>query len=363
MLFSSSCGSRSALALGTYPPLHPLMSSTLFTTDGGDVILRAGQEPGSKHDFCVHKFILSLASSVFKDMFTFPQPHNQNHNDQSELPVVNVPDPPEVLDVILRFIYPGVEPPKFTDVRLVSTLLSAADKYHIASMSPSLRESLKSFVQAEPFRVYIIACQFGFLDEAMTAAKISTSSSYVGWEYEEEIRHISSTDLFRFVHFVRSREDAGRKRIQEHVEWWPTSLYRPCDSSPYRDFGGYGGYGFPDDQDDNNGEHQDDSSVEHQADAKGFYLRLAKAVEDAFVRHPYVEFKGLLTVLHCIQDPPPCCQRSMDPANFESSVIDDYKCPLQPILIRNSLRQVARKLDDLNRTMLKRFFEKGVGSG
>ena len=340
------------------------MSPTLFTTDSGDVILHAGQEPGSKHDFRVHKFILSLASSVLKDMFTFPQPHNQNRNDQSELPVVNVPDPPEVLDVILRFIYPGVEPPKFTDVRLVSTLLSTADKYHIASMSSSLRESLKSFMRAEPFRVYIIACQFGFLEEAMAAAKISTSSSYIGWEYEEGIRHISSTDLFRFVHFVRSREDAGRERIRELVEWWPTSLYRPCDSSNlYRGYGGYGGYGYQDDQADSSGEHQADSSGKHDADAKGFYLRLAKAVEDAFVRHPDVEFKGLLTVLHSIQDPPPCCQPPMDPAYFELSVADDYPCPLQPILIRNSLRKVARKLDDLNRAMLKRFFEKGVGSG
>jgi hypothetical protein len=163
--------------LGTYPLPHPSISSTLFTTDSEDVIVRAGQEPGPKHDFRIHKFVLSLASPVFKDMFTFPQPPDQGHSEQSELPVVDVPDAPEVMDIILRFVYPGVEPPKFTDARLLSILLSAADKYQITSMWPVLRESLKSFIQAEPFRVYITACRFGFLEEAKAAAKVSTPSS------------------------------------------------------------------------------------------------------------------------------------------------------------------------------------------
>ena len=47
--------------------------STFFTTDDGEIVLRASSQPNSKYDFRVHKFILSLASPVFKDMFTFPQ--------------------------------------------------------------------------------------------------------------------------------------------------------------------------------------------------------------------------------------------------------------------------------------------------
>ena len=35
------------------------MSSAFFTTVDGDVILRAGQKPGSRHDFRVHKLLLS----------------------------------------------------------------------------------------------------------------------------------------------------------------------------------------------------------------------------------------------------------------------------------------------------------------
>jgi hypothetical protein len=311
------------------------MSSTLFTTDSGDVIVRAGQEPGPKHDFRVHKFVLSLASPVFKDMFTFPQPPDQGHSEQSELPVVDVPDAPEVLDIILRFIYPGVEPPKFTDARLLSILLSAADKYQITSMWPVLRESLKSFIQAEPFRVYITACRFGFLEEAKVAAKVSTPSSYIGWDYEVEVRHISSTDLFRLVHFVQSRENAGRESIQDFVRWGPLRYNSGCNGSE-----------------------------EHWADVERFYSSLAKAVENAFVHNPCVEPKDLITVLHGMPDPPLCCQLPpSDPAIYEYADPREFTCPLQPTLIRYNLERLAKGLDTLSHEMLERLFEKGVESG
>ena len=114
------------------PP--PSMSSAFFATDDGDIILRAGQEPGSTHDFRVHKFVLSLGSPVFKDMFTFPQPPAQNHNEQSDIPTVNVLDSPQVLDTILRFIYPGVKFPTPADLSIVSALLFTTDKYNIMSI-------------------------------------------------------------------------------------------------------------------------------------------------------------------------------------------------------------------------------------
>jgi len=128
---------------------------TLFTTVDGDVILRAGPEPDSKHDFRVHKFILSLASSVFKDMFTLPQPPDQNQNEKPDIPTVNVSDPPEVLDTILRFVYPGVEPPKIADLPTLTALLSAADKYNITSIYPILRDALNTLLPGNPFRAYV----------------------------------------------------------------------------------------------------------------------------------------------------------------------------------------------------------------
>ncbi|KAF9649411.1 hypothetical protein BDM02DRAFT_3082846, partial [Thelephora ganbajun] len=184
-----------------------------FTTDDGDVILRAGSAPGLQHDFRVHKLILSLASPVFKDMFAFPQPPDRTLNGQHELPVVNVPDSPEVLDTILRFIYPGVDPPKITKPSTLIALLLTADKYNITSICTILRDTLKTFLPVHPFGVYVVACRFGFLEEAKGAARVAGSKSIMDGEFDEEVRHISSVDLLRFVRFVQEREHKGRSKI------------------------------------------------------------------------------------------------------------------------------------------------------
>ena len=115
------------------------MSSTLFATDDRDIILRAGPEPDSKHDLRVHKLIISLAFPVFKDMFAFPQPPDRTRVEEPDIPIVDVPDRPKVLDATRRFIYLGVEPPKISDLPTLSTLLSAADKCNITTICPILR--------------------------------------------------------------------------------------------------------------------------------------------------------------------------------------------------------------------------------
>lgn len=146
------------------------MSSDFFRTEDGDVILRAGQEPSPTHDFRVHKFILSLASPVFKDMFAIPQPPGQNHNEQPDVPIIAVSDSPHVMDTILRLIYPGVELPKIPNISALVALFSTADKYNITSIYPILRQSLKAFLpglwSGDALRLYVIACRFGFLEEA-----------------------------------------------------------------------------------------------------------------------------------------------------------------------------------------------------
>ena len=199
------------------------MASTFFTTEDGDVILRAGQEPGLKHDFRVHKFILSLASSVFKDMFTFPQPPGQTQIGQCDIPIIDIPDSPQTLDTILRFIYPGVELPKFIDLLTLSDLLAVTDKYNIVSMRPVLRDRLSSFSETQPSSVYIIACRLGLLEEAKAAARITTPDSIIVPEGHEPggIKYISGVDLYRLLWFCQTR-DHGRGRnseIRSHAPW------------------------------------------------------------------------------------------------------------------------------------------------
>ena len=293
----------------------------LTTTDDGDVILRAGAEPGSKNDFRVHKFILSLASPVFKDMFAFPQPSNQNHNEQLDIPIVDVPDSPTVLDAILRFVYPGVRPPAFTDLSTVSSLLFAADKYDIVSMRPALKDALRSFIDAEPFRVYIVASRLGFMEEAKAAAKVSTLEAIMLPKYhEKDVRHVSGVDLYRLLWFSKTREDFARSAIRSSASLNLNNYLNPCPVT------------------------------KHWSDGwKGFYAELEKGVQVAFTKNPCVQFNDLYALLNAIPDPAPGC--ALGPSG------EQIDCPLRPSFIRHHLDVLAKKLNGINDALLKRAFE------
>ena len=308
--------------------------TSFFTTHDGDIILRAGQKPGSTGDFRVHKFILSLASPVFKDMLAFPQPSNQNRNIESPIPTVDIPDSPEVIDAILRFIYPGVEPPKVTQISVLAALFSAADKYNITSIYPVLREPLKAFLPQNSFRVYIIACQFGFLEEAKAAARVSTSRSMVnGTDYHEAVQHISGPNLYRLLQFVQEREHKGVLKVEEFLGCDDLGRNAICD---------------------------------HWDNGKDFYSRLAKEVGDEFVRNPCLELKDLFEVFDRIPDPPLGCEPQPNSANWyyeDGNYYEEFSCPLMPMTIRSHLTRVVWELDSLNHTPLSEAFEKGIGSG
>ena len=85
------------------------------TPRDADVILRAS---GGK-EFHARKIILSLSSPVFRDMFSVPQP---TPTGSSDLPIVDVDDPPEALGTFLQTIYPGLNP-TINDVGTLASIL------------------------------------------------------------------------------------------------------------------------------------------------------------------------------------------------------------------------------------------------
>jgi hypothetical protein len=236
------------------------------------------------------------------------------------------------LDAILRFVYPGVDLPKFTDLSTLSALLSAADKYDIASMRPILKDALKSFLPRQPFRVYIVACQFGFLEEAKAAARVASTDSFLYHRGDEDLRHISSIDLLRLFQFVLERERRGWLIIEDLLGSWRLDEFTTC---------------------------------EHGEDAKDFYFHLAKAVEDAFVDNPCIKPNDLFAVLDKVPDPPPGCDPPPMPAEYYYEGGDEmaFNCPFQPMTIRNRLTDVAEELDALNNSVLHQFFANGIGGG
>jgi len=146
----------------------PALSST-FDAQDADVVLRAPLEPGSDEfkDFRTHKAILSIASTLFHDMFLVPQPATGD----ATLPIIPVTESAEVLEVFLRLIYP-IEPPAIgPSLPLVYDLFRIAEKYMANGVHMKLKQMLvsPSFLRDDPILVYAIACRMGLDKEAELA--------------------------------------------------------------------------------------------------------------------------------------------------------------------------------------------------
>jgi len=185
---------------------------TFFTTKNPDMILRAGQQPDSTHDFHVHKTILCLASPVLPAMFDFPQPPHQAPIEQSDTPIIEVPDSPETMDAFLRFIYPGTEDPKITDLPTLAAVFLVVERYKTAHLWPVLERSLETFLPRDPSAVHTVACRFGLTNVAEEADKVLNPQNYGSLDYAEEQR-IASKDLSVFGSSVQPGEYVGRSSI------------------------------------------------------------------------------------------------------------------------------------------------------
>ena len=181
-----------------------------FDAEDADLILRA-TDGG---EFRVHRCILSVASPVFRDMFTFPQPIDIPH----QLPHVDLAEPTTTLDILLRYIYP-IPSPKIEDFATLTNVLVSAEKYGAEGVTSRLRTILASshFLDLDPLRVYAIACRWSFLEEAKLA---STRTVYVdlakkGEECTEEMKYMSGLDYHRLLVLQQARKDTVQKAVTE----------------------------------------------------------------------------------------------------------------------------------------------------
>ena len=182
-----------------------------FTADDADVILRT---PESKL-FRVHKNILSIASPVFRDMLAVPQPlPGLTEGAEHDLPIVDIYDSAQDLEVLLRMIYPVAFAP-ITDLDTLSAAFVILDKYHTEGLQERLKPLLISstFLAADPMRVYAIACRWGFKTEADIAAPYASAIGISSFTCLDEMRYMSGLDYHRIVLLNQERKEAARSEI------------------------------------------------------------------------------------------------------------------------------------------------------
>ncbi|KAJ3482883.1 hypothetical protein NLI96_g6676 [Meripilus lineatus] len=194
-----------------------------------DVIIRT--QDGVK--FYVHRFILSLVSPFFSQMFNLDQSPSTD-NEPQEQPVVDVSESSRVIDTILRMCYPVAEPELSSLPSLVDCLV-ATSKYEMDFVMRKLKRPLRNFLKSVPLRVYALACQYALEDIAKEAtpkwrhqitsslnkALMDThwSGTVAGRCYTEEMKDISSGMYYRLLQYMSSGK-------------LPRSFTKPYNSQP-----------------------------------------------------------------------------------------------------------------------------------
>lgn len=171
-----------------------------FDAPDGDIILRTLDPP--IRDFRAHKLVLSLASPVFKDMFSLPQPP-PDPSTVAGVEIVEVADPPNALNLILRMIYPFA-PPSFDDnLDTLVECLVIADKYDIKGARARICDVLARSAATQPLRVYAIAFRFGFAKIADSISNHILSAVHLPGipELPDDFEFVSATAYHKLVRY------------------------------------------------------------------------------------------------------------------------------------------------------------------
>lgn len=208
-----------------------------YPFDSGDVVLRSSDNV----TFHTHKAILSMASPLFKRVFSVQPPLPLDnpkgvllHQDGAVL----MTEASDVLEHLLRTCYPLI-PPKPRSLQLVEDTLVAAIKYDMGLPLKVLKESLTPFLDADPLAVYSVGCRLKLEDVAQQAAVSLLSKEQarrdeepadVPWESTLEHRvfvsSISAGRYFRLLSFLQT----GAPSV--FCDPPPSSLHKAAPSVP-----------------------------------------------------------------------------------------------------------------------------------
>ena len=317
---TSECGLDRHPKQGWESP-NPLMLPDRFTTEDGDVVLRVGPDD----TFRVHKLVLSLVSPVFKDLFQSARPDQPDGGQEGFIPVIPIADSPETVDLLLRFIYPGVVPPTITDPTVLSALLAVADKYGVQTMSPIVKERLadEEVLEEDPFGVYIAARRWGFANEAKGAAQRLTLAEIMESPSSKDPQNLAGEDFFRLLWFMQKRGDKAKSTIRTSLIKWNHDM--------------------------------DSGSItcdKHSgSEARRFYNALAEVIVKEFDVHPCLDGWKLVQALQSAPDPPDIgfC---WDIDSWPGQEYCHTYCPLRLSHMISSLSILASELESISEKYL-----------
>ena len=147
--------------------------------------------------FNVHRVILTSASTWFNTLFTLPQPRDVVARELLRLDEDSI-----TLNALLQVIC-GLGLPAIQDIDSAEMLLTAAEKYDMIGPISFVRKiiMLPPVISSSPLRVYSLACQWNWEEEARQASTSTLSLDLCSASSMEQLRRcrMSIHDLAKLV--------------------------------------------------------------------------------------------------------------------------------------------------------------------
>ena len=186
-------------------PLMPEPRPDPLHFDDGDVVLRSidGQ------DFRVHSIILREASPFFRDMFRLP-----SGGSGSYAPIL-MTETTDVLDDILRWLYPINRAPTIDSIAHALDLLRAVEK--LQTESHAVKGSLHAYIVAHPhpLRAWALAARFGYTESRKDAVRkcLATDDDFVD-DIPTEMALVDAKTYMKLLRVKGRAIDLGRDIIR-----------------------------------------------------------------------------------------------------------------------------------------------------
>jgi hypothetical protein len=199
-----------------------------FNMRNTDVILRSSDGA----NFRVHRLVLTTASPFFDDLFSLPQPDEDETIDGAH--VICLPEDKEVLHSLITMLYPipSVLPDSYNKVL---DLLTASQKYDMAAVQSSIRAevSRKSYpllTGAAVFHTYAIASSKGLIPEMENAARLTLDYPMTFESIGDELRLFNGWALRDLASFRKRCRDSLVQCLESFLDYrdGPSKIWTYC---------------------------------------------------------------------------------------------------------------------------------------
>jgi hypothetical protein len=183
----------------------PLPLPESLDVRNADIVLQSSDSA----NFRVHKAVLASSSQFFRDMFSLPQPPNDEAIDG--LPFVRLSEDAELVRALITVMYPiHTEIP--TSYDRVLALLAAAQKYDMSAVQSSIRaeivrRDLPAPTGAQSFRAFAIAFTNNLTPEMGATARLTLDYPLTFEMLGDELRLFSGSALRELAGFRKTCRD------------------------------------------------------------------------------------------------------------------------------------------------------------